>query len=265
MSVTKRRIVDDMQQNLGTESGDRIVVHSSLKSMGYVEGGAVTVIEALLESVGGSDSGTLMIPCFSGPAAQIDLRTVPCRLGAVPEAFRTYPGAVRSENCTHSVALIGKDAEAIAATHRGRDPLAEGSPYHEFARLGGYVVHIGCDMSSCSLVHVAESIAKIPYQHIGFPGYEAPMTLIVDDDTRYVCETKEKPGCSRNFTIVQDELDRRGLIVKGGIGEAEAMKIRGKDVLAVSIELLRRDPSSLLCSREECTVCAGRRKFLAGL
>ena len=265
MEVTRNRIATDLRDNLHIEAGDRIVAHTSLKSLGQVRGGASAVIAALVDSVGGEDRGTLMMPCFNTPAEEIDLRSTVCRLGAIPEAFRTSSNVIRSENSTHSVALLGIDSETIAATHRGKDPLGVDTPFHQIAELGGYVVHIGCDMSTCSLVHVAESIAGVPYQHIGYDGYDLPVSLVVDESRRYVCVAREKPGCSRNFTVVQDELERRGLLIRGAIGNAEALRIRGLDVLRVSLDLMEQNTGALLCDSADCYVCAGRKAHLANL
>ena len=48
---------------LGVRAGDTILVHSSLKSLGPVPGGAETVIQGLLKALG--DDGTLLFPAFS--------------------------------------------------------------------------------------------------------------------------------------------------------------------------------------------------------
>jgi aminoglycoside 3-N-acetyltransferase len=39
-------------RSLGIASGDSVLVHSSLKSLGWVNGGAVAVVQALLAAVG---------------------------------------------------------------------------------------------------------------------------------------------------------------------------------------------------------------------
>ena len=48
--VTKEDIKNTLTQ-LGVRSGDLVLFHSSLKSMGYVDGGPQTVIDTFLEKV----------------------------------------------------------------------------------------------------------------------------------------------------------------------------------------------------------------------
>ena len=66
--MEKRKLVtpDDMKnalKDIGVQKGQAVMVHTSLSSLGYVCGGAQSVIEALLESVG--DEGTIMMPTQS--------------------------------------------------------------------------------------------------------------------------------------------------------------------------------------------------------
>jgi hypothetical protein len=60
--VTKADIVAGLQE-IGLKEGDTVIVHTSLSSIGYVCGGAQTVIEALIEVVG--EDGTIMMPTQS--------------------------------------------------------------------------------------------------------------------------------------------------------------------------------------------------------
>ena len=50
-------------RTLGLEPGMGLMVHSSLRSFGYVEGGAATVVDALMEVL--TPSGTLLMPSFN--------------------------------------------------------------------------------------------------------------------------------------------------------------------------------------------------------
>ena len=60
--ITKDIIIKELTA-IGLEKGDVVMVHTSLKSMGYVCGGAQAVIEALIEVVG--ENGTIMMPTQS--------------------------------------------------------------------------------------------------------------------------------------------------------------------------------------------------------
>ena len=60
--VLKSDIMNALQK-VGVKQGQTIMVHTSLSSLGFVCGGAQTVIEALLASVG--EEGTIMMPSQS--------------------------------------------------------------------------------------------------------------------------------------------------------------------------------------------------------
>ena len=60
--ITQSRIVLDLKA-LGISAGDTLLVHSSLSASGWIIGGAVTEIEALLEVL--KEEGTLMMPTHS--------------------------------------------------------------------------------------------------------------------------------------------------------------------------------------------------------
>jgi aminoglycoside 3-N-acetyltransferase len=103
--------------DLGLDAGMTVMVHSSLGKVGWTVGGPVTVIRALLDAIG--TTGTLVMPAetpqVSDPSTWrdarvkaewhdtirehlpvFDLLTTPTTMGAIPEAFRTFPGTLRS-------------------------------------------------------------------------------------------------------------------------------------------------------------------------
>ena len=256
---SKRDILSDLRGNLRIQKGDIIGVHSSMKSLGKVDGGPTALIEALIEAVGAEKEGTVLMPCFNGPDDVVNLKETECRLGLVPETFRKYPGVIRSENHTHSVAVIGKYAHEIAEAHKGRAQLGENSPFHELAKRGGYIIHIGCNMKSSSIIHVAESIAKMQYLKIAYPAYNKDITLITMDGNSYKCQPIENPGCSYAFTKVEEELFRTGLILKAKICNATSLKALGMDVIETAVQMLKKDPTILLCDSPNCPVCPTKK------
>src|SRR5580693_4517545 len=60
--ITKEQLITDFKK-IGLQQGDSVLVHSSLSKIGFVEGGAKTLVDALFETVG--DEGTLLFPTFS--------------------------------------------------------------------------------------------------------------------------------------------------------------------------------------------------------
>ena len=63
MPNTVNTIIKDLRQ-LGVKKGDILMVHSSLSSMGWVAGGPVAVIQALMGVL--TKEGTLIMPTQSG-------------------------------------------------------------------------------------------------------------------------------------------------------------------------------------------------------
>ena len=60
--LTKKQLIDGFGQ-IGIKNGDTVIVHTSYKSLGGVEGGADAVIDAFIELAG--KNGTVMFPAFN--------------------------------------------------------------------------------------------------------------------------------------------------------------------------------------------------------
>ncbi len=259
LAVTLDRLADDLRL-LGLGRGDRVALHSSLKSLGFVLGGPETVVRALMEVVG--PEGTVLMPVFSRPAPRFSVAETPSRTGLITETFRRMPGVVRSPHPTHSVAVWGDLAQEIADGHEHASGLGADSPFHRLAEMGGFVVLLGCDSRSSSIIHVAEAIAGVPYLDVFYPGYDIPMTVVYPDGRERMVEPRENPGDSSAFLVVEEKVRRRGLIREGTVGQARAMVMKGADVIETALTLLQQDPTALLCQRADCPVCPKAREAI---
>jgi aminoglycoside 3-N-acetyltransferase len=117
---------------VGVTAGVNLEVHSSLKSLGVVAGGAATVIDALQEAVG--PEGTLVLPSFNhgaaydGSSTGYDPAETPTTNGAIPDTFWRRPGVLRSVNPTHAFAAWGRQAERYTADHHRTLTMGADSP-----------------------------------------------------------------------------------------------------------------------------------------
>ena len=152
---------------LGIRPGNTVLVHSSMKSLGPVPGGAETVIQGLLKALG--DEGTLLFPAFSFSAVNrknpvFDVKNTPCCVGALPEYFRTRPGTIRSIHPTHSVTGIGKKAEMLLSENqKDTTPCGEFSPFRKMRTDGDWILFIGCTVAPNTTMHAVEELIQPPY------------------------------------------------------------------------------------------------------
>lgn len=184
--ILKADIVEKLQE-LGLAPGDTVMVHTSLKRMGYVCGGAQTVIEALMDVVGAD--GTIMMPTQSwknlDPETGVhweadeqdwplirahwpayDKRLTPTNtMGAVAELFRQLPGSLRSAHPARSVCASGKHAAYLTQDHDLSDIFGDGSPLGKLYALDGKVLLLGTGYDKNTSLHLADARAEYPGKH----------------------------------------------------------------------------------------------------
>lgn len=187
MNVVTKTDIKNGLEKIGLHSGDTVMVHTSLSKIGYVCGGAQTVIEALIETVG--PEGTIMMPTQSwknlDPETGVhweveekdwnlirenwpayDKAITPTNtMGAVAEMFRSWPGAVRSDHPARSVTAWGKHAEYLTKDHDLSNIFGEGSPIGKLYELDGKVLLIGVDYDKNTSIHLADVRAEYPSKH----------------------------------------------------------------------------------------------------
>jgi aminoglycoside 3-N-acetyltransferase len=259
MSITTTTLANDFHA-IGFRSGDRVVVHSSLRGIGYVEGGAKTVVQALLDVVG--PDGLIVAPTFTYVTDLFDPMRSAGVTGTIPETIRSWPGAVRSWHPTHAVTALGADAAEVCAGHHLMGGLAVGSPLDRVADAGGYVLLLGVGHIANSTVHVGESHAKLPFLDVPFgPDYPHESKISVDGQEMTV-PLLFPPGCSRAFGLIEQPLRERGAIRDGKIGNALSQVMRGRDVIAAVVDLVGRNPGALLCTDPTCYRCTESKRRL---
>lgn len=260
--IGKEEIKEGLK-TLGIGLGDKFLVHSSLKMMGWVNGGANAVIDALMSLV--TSSGTIMMPAFTFPPVELfDPKSTPTTLGAIAETFRKHEDVVRSLHPSHSVAVWGKDSEKYADLHLDSTALGIGSPVHGLIEAHGDILLLGVGHWANSAIHVAEAIAKVPYLNIPYSeDYAKPLAVKTADGSIKEVPTKENPGCSINFVAAETPLRNAGLLKYQRVGDALFQRVDGKGLISLLKNILIKNPDALLCSWNLCPFCHRARAVIS--
>jgi len=164
-------------ESIGIRVGDHLMVHASLSKMGFIEGGADTVVEVLKECVGAD--GLILMP--TSPIARLQLDYVsanplfdvldtPSAMGKVSEVFRTSDGVVRSYHPTEPVAAWGAQAYEYIKDHTNKNtPYHWDSPYGKLIQHSGKILYIGVTLDNAGThLHTLEDAVDV-----GVPVYYA--------------------------------------------------------------------------------------------
>ncbi|MBD3292863.1 MAG: hypothetical protein GF393_08075 [Armatimonadia bacterium] len=250
-TLTKQDIVEELRA-LGVGPGMTIMVHSSLSALGHVEGGAETLIEALIEAVG--RDGTVAMPAMPGGGV-FDIETSESSVGAVTEAFRTWPGVKRSFHPSHSACAIGPRAEFLLEDTLDH-PTAIGaeSPWGRLARLPeAHVLLLGVDQDRNTLLHHPEEVVRAPYLSTIEREY-------VDEDGNVQTKTIEHfPGPHRDFIGLEPIIRESGAMRIGKVGNAVARLMHAMTTDEAVTAALRRDLAAVLCDNPNCDDCVMQR------
>jgi aminoglycoside 3-N-acetyltransferase len=238
-----------------------VIAHASLKAFGHIEGGAETMLAALLDSVRG-----IIMPTFTyksmlnpevGPprngityGSETDLNKLaeafhpdmPAdkMMGVLPEFLRKHPKAKRSSHPIQSFA--GIRADAVINSQRIYDPL---SPIGMLAEQDGWVLLLGVDHTVNTSIHYAEKLAG-RLQFIRW-------ALLQDR----VVECPGFPGDSDGFNVIAPALDKYTRRVE--IGDALVQAVHLKSLIKVVMDQIKENPFALLCQRQDCERCTAVR------
>lgn len=229
-------------RRLGVRPGGVLLVHSSLSSLGWVDGGPETVVRGLLEALG--PEGTLMLPALSYATVHaghphFDREATPSCIGAIAEHFRTRPGSRRSGSPTHSVCASGPlAAELVADHHLDTTPVGPHSPLRKLRDLDGQLLFLGCGMKPNTSMHGVEELVGTPYLF----GGEVTYTLRLGDETHEVtCRRHAFDGWQQRYDRLTGILQADELR-EGGILQATAQLLQVRAMWDRGAAVLHSDP-----------------------
>ena len=256
----KKADLSESLRKIGIKAGDQLLVHSSFKSLEF-EGTPIEVCRCLMDVV--TDRGLLMMTTHSynfinrKDISAYNKDETQSQTGIIPETFRQMDGVLRSLHPTHSIAAWGKDAQKYILGHEKFEALGEGTTLFRFARTGGKILMIGCDLEACTMVHEAEWEAQVPYLDINYDPDWGREALYYDDEGELIRVHYENiPGCSHGFVKSQPGLIDTGCLEEISLNQEVSYLANANCLLNYLVNRLIEEPYFLLeRERANCYQC----------
>ena len=229
---------------MGIDPRGTLLVHSSMKAIGEVEGRADTVLDALCDYM---KDGLLIFPTHTWDAITrernvMEVATEPCCVGILPELFRKRPGVVRSFHPTHSVAALGREAAAyVAGEENARTPCWRGGCWGKLYDRQAQILFVGCPLKRNTFLHGVEEWCDIP----GRLWEEAEdYYVLAPDGTRYYTPQNRHNNSnpSEHYDKMEPLFVQEGAVSYGFLGDAKCILGKAREMADITAGCLKRNP-----------------------
>jgi len=245
---TKHDFLSQLNE-LGIDPKGTLMVHSSYKSIGEVEGRGDTVLDSLIEYM---KDGLLVLPSHTWDNVRTDTNPVmdvlytPSCVGKLTEMFRKRPNVHRSLHPTHSLVAIGTDAEEfLAGEEHINTPCGKGGAYYKLWERNAQIMLIGVNFTRNTFIHGIEE----------WDGAEGSVSseksdLYTINQQGIRLYTPQYRHCSRvgseSFSKLEPQAIQEGILSFGQFGDATARLMNAKQLRDMISEILQVDARYLL-------------------
>ena len=205
-----------------------VLMHSSIRSVGRIEGGAIGLLNAMIEYFT-SEGGLFCVPTHTwasiGKEITLDMSDPKTCLGAFSDVAAADPRGVRSQHPTHSMAVFGdrdRALEFIADDARVTSSTSPDGCHGKLYREGGYVLLVGVAHNRNTYLHCVEEMLGMPNRLTAEPR-ELTVRLASGEVVRRKLHTHYTDftgDVSLRFTKYETAFRYHGAITDGFIGNA---------------------------------------------
>ncbi|HJF33639.1 MAG TPA: AAC(3) family N-acetyltransferase [Sporosarcina psychrophila] len=256
-SFQSKETLKEQLSTLGVKSGDHIIVHSSLKSMGWIAGGAQAVVESLIETV--TCNGTIIMPAQSADNSEPSYwmlppvpkawhepirQSIPAYnpslthlrgMGKIADCFHRHPETIRSPHPAHSFMAWGLHADEWMAEHPLEDSFGMSSPLGKMLVANVKVIMIGVGYESCTALHLSEYL--VPGLTVSPQG-----AAIMQDGERFWATFDMADVDSDVFPALGQAFEgiNPGIVLDGKLGQALCKVVPMKPLVDFGTEWIRK-------------------------
>lgn len=219
--LTKQNVFEFLRGS-GINSSDTVLVHTSMRALGKVEGGCDGLIDAFKEYL---SDGLFIVPTHTWANVGVDnpvydvRRTVPC-IGALPSVAAFREDGVRSLHPTHSVAAFGKRArEFVSGEEKSTSPCPVGGVWARLLDEKAKILLLGVKLNRNTFIHAVDEMLDLP-NRLAEP---IALSVIGYGGERYelnYCKHAEHTG-SEFFENYRAPLEKLGALKNLRLGNAE--------------------------------------------
>lgn len=243
---------------LGIKPGMILIAHSSLSSLGWVCGGASSVILALERVL--TSKGTLIMPSHSGDLSDpsewcnppvpenwfqqirdempcFDKYLTPTRgIGIIPEVFRKQKSVVRSSHPQVSFAAWGKYKNYIIQDKHYNYAQNINSPLGRLYQKNGWILLLGVNQRKNTSLHLAEYLSNYKTKKVimnGMPVYNR--------GKRIWKEFEDIEIDSDDFELIGNDYEKSNKVIIGKVGNAVCKLINQRSIVNYAIKWMEEN------------------------
>ena len=272
-NYSKQQLKDQLE-SMGLKGDETILIHSSMKAIGAVDGGADTVLDVWMEYF---KNGLLLLPTHTWKTVNADNPvynpyTTPSCVGLLTNMFMKRDGVIRSLHPTHSMSGYGKNAaEYLAGEEYNNTPCTPGGCYDRLKEVGGKVLLVGVGHERNTYIHSVEEVLNVPNRLS-----DMPMELVIelqeesnnsgklppynrDDGWKKHTDNKlcrkvyvrkhynaQQPHISEDFVKLNKKFLDRGVVRKVKFGDADSLLCDAKGMFNIVRQVIAPDPECIV-------------------
>ena len=252
--LTKNEIMDQLEQ-FGFAVGKPVLVHTSLKAVGEIEGGGQVLLDCLIDFFTRKD-GIFCVPTHTWAWGYLDMRSNETCIGVMPSLAAAHPAGTRTPHPTHSMAVFGKDElvkEFVKGEEKMSTPAHPDGCYGKIYKMDGNIMLLGVNHTKNTYLHGVEEMLDIPNRLDKSPW---PKKVIYKDGRETIVYARGHnaegiPEVSGNYWKFEPAFRHYGCIFDGTLGNAKVQMCSArkmKDV--VEIITKRRGDFEIFADKE---------------